>query len=64
MAAVGATSDSATVGSRKEKKNWREFVKYLHSRVDRARFLRREGSVMIVNLAALRQEMEMKAGQQ
>ena len=64
MAAVGATSDSATVGSRKERKNWRESVKYLHSRVDRARFLRREGSVMVVNLAALRQEMEMKAGQQ
>ena len=64
MAAVGATSDSAIVGSQKERKNWRESVKYLHSRVDRARFLRREGSVMVVNLAALRQEMEMKAGQQ
>ena len=64
MAAVGATSDSATIGAQKKRKNWRESMKYLHSRIDRARFWRREGSVLVVNMAALRQEMETKAGQQ
>ena len=39
-------------------------MKYLHSRIDRARFWRREGSVLVVNMVALRQEMETKAGQQ
>ena len=58
MAAVGATYCSAGVGSYKEKKNWREDVKYLHSRVDRARILRREGSVITCDLAALRQAKE------
>ena len=63
MAAVGATCDSTSAGSQKKNKNWRESVKYLHSRIDRARFWRREGSVLIVDMAALRQEMEKEAGQ-
>ena len=64
MAAVGATSDSASAGSQKKKKNWRESVKYLHSRIDRARFWRREGSVLVADVVALRKEMEKEAGQQ
>ena len=60
----GVTSCSAGVGSYKEKKNWREVAEYLHSSVDRAQFLRREGCVLICNLAALKQEVEkMNAGQ-
>ena len=47
----------------KKKKKWRESVKYLHSRIDRARFWRREGSVLIADMAALRQEMEREASQ-
>ena len=38
VATVGATCDLASARSLKENKNWRESVKYLHSRVDRARF--------------------------
>ena len=60
----GATCDSAGICSYKEKKKWREYVKYLHSRIDRARFWRREGSILIANMAALRQEMEREASQQ
>ena len=63
MATVGATCDSAGAGSLKENKNWREFVKYLHGRVDRAWFWWREGSILIVDMVALRQEMERAAGQ-
>ena len=37
--------------------------KYLHSRIDRARFWQREGSVLVVDMVALRQEMEREAGQ-
>ena len=33
-------------------------LKYLTSRADRARFWRREGSVLEIDLAALRQVME------
>ena len=33
-------------------------MKYLHSRLDRARFWRREGSVLIVDMVALRQAKE------
>ena len=57
-AAVSATCDSTSVGPGKEKKNWRETVKYLHSRLDRARILRREGSVITCDLAALTQVKE------
>ena len=56
--AAGATCDSAGVGPLKEKKKWRESVKYLHSRTDRARFWRREGSVIIIDMVALRQAKE------
>ena len=64
VAATGATCCSAGVRSCKEKKNWREAVKYLHSRIDRARILRREGSVITCDLAALRQVKENQdAGQ-
>ena len=58
MAAAGATCDSAGVGPLKEKKKWTKSVKYLHSRIDRARFCRREGSVIIVDMVALRQVKE------
>ena len=47
----------------KKNKKWRESVKYLHSRIDRARFWRREGSVLIADMVALRQAMEREAGQ-
>ena len=53
VAAAGATCDSAGIGPLKENKNWRESVKYLHSKSDRARFGRREGSVVIVDMMAL-----------
>ena len=64
MASAGATCDSASICPYKEKKKWRESVQYLHSRVDRARFWRKEGSVLIADMVALRQEMERDAGQQ
>ena len=63
VATVGATCDSTSVGSQKKNKNWRKSVKYLHSRIDRARFWRREGSVLVADMVALRQEMEREAGQ-
>ena len=64
VVSVGATCCSASTRSLKEIKNWRETVKYLH-RVDRARILRREGSILTCSLVALRQEVEkMNAGQQ
>ena len=64
MAAAGVTCDSAGICPFKENKNRRESVKYLLSRVDRARFWRREGSVLIIDMAALRQAKERNdAGQ-
>ena len=63
VASVGATCDSVGICLYKEKKKWRESVKYLHSRIDRARFWRREGSVLIADMVALRQEMEREVGQ-
>ena len=54
VAFVGATCDSAGICSYKEKKKWRESVKYLHIRIDRARFWQREGSVLIADMVALR----------
>ena len=58
MAAASDTCDSAGVRPLKEKKKWRESMKYLHNRTDRARFWRREGSVIIVDMVALRQAKE------
>ena len=64
MATDGATLCSARIGPRKEKKNeWREMLRYLHSRSDRTRFQRRVGSVIVIEKEALRHEMERKAGQ-
>ena len=63
VAAVGATRCSTGIGPYKNIKNWREAAEYLH-RVDRARILRREGSVITCSLEALRHEMERNAGQQ
>ena len=57
MAAAGATRDSAGICPYKENKNRRESVKYLLSRPDRARFWRREGSILIIDMVALGQAM-------
>ena len=57
MAAVGATPCSAAAGSNRLVKEWRESVKYLHN-VDRARIMRRRGSVLTIDMEALRQEKE------
>ena len=58
MAAAGVTRDSAGICPYKENKNRRESVKYLLSRLDRARFWRREGSILIIDMVALGQAME------
>ena len=58
MAAVGVTRDSAGICPYIENKNRRESVKYLLSRPDRARFWRREGSILIIDMVALGQVME------
>ena len=66
MASVGAALCSAGIGPGKsnKKKNVGELLQYLTSRSDRARFWRREGSVLDIDLEALRQEMEKEnAGQ-
>ena len=63
VAAAGATCDSVGIGPLKKKEKWRESVKYLHSRIDRARFWWREGSVLIADMVALRQAMERGVGQ-
>ena len=57
MSTAGATVCSTSIGSQKMIKNWREAVKHFH-RVDRARFLRRDGSVITCDWEALRQEMD------
>ena len=58
MAAADATRVSAGNCPQKNTKNRREAVKYLLSRIDRARYQRREGSVIVFDLEALRREME------
>ena len=64
MAAIGATCDSTSIGPSKEKKNWMEISEYLRNRTDRARILRREGSVIVCDLVALRQMKDkVDAGQ-
>ena len=61
MAAAGATLCSARIGPLKEKKNWREFCKYLkNNRLDRTQFWRRVGNVLVCNLEALRQEKDQR----
>ena len=55
---AGVTTCSAGVGSYKEKKIRREVAEYLQSSADKARFLRGDGSVLICNLVALKQEVE------
>ena len=62
VAFVGATCDLAGICPYKEKKKWRESIQYLHSRVDRARFWQKEGSILNADMVALRQEMERDAG--
>ena len=57
MAAAGATPCSAAGRSSRIVKEWRESVKYLHS-IDRARLIRRCGSVLTIHMAALRQVKE------
>ena len=65
MAVVDATSCSASVGSQKQKKNVREICQYLsRNRLDRTRFWRRVGDVLVCEMEALEQEMERGAGQQ
>ena len=63
MAFAGATRCSTGVGTRKVIKIWREVAEYI-PKVDRARILRREGSVTTCSLAALKYEMEKSVGQQ
>ena len=53
MVAVSATRDLTS--SRPYKKNWREVTEYLHNRSDKAGILLREGSVIVCDLAPLRQ---------
>ena len=57
MATAGATPCSATMRSSRIVNEWRESVKYLHS-IDRARLMRRCGSVLTIDMAALRQVKE------
>ena len=63
MAAVNATSCLASVRSNRIVKEWRESVKYLRS-IDRARLMRRCGSVLTVNMATLRQVKERSIADQ
>ena len=63
MATIGATTCSVGMGLHKNIKNWREAVKYLPS-VDRAKFLKRNSSVLTLDIVPLKKEMEEKnAGQ-
>ena len=57
MVADGTTRCSTGIRSRKNIKNWREASEYLH-RLGRARFLRREGSVLTCDVVALGKEVE------
>ena len=59
MAIAGATASPASIRSLKNIKSWREAVKDLPS-VDRARILRKNGSVLTLNMVALKKEMEKR----
>ena len=63
MAAAGATPCSAAARSSRIVKEWRESVKYLRS-IDRARLMRRCGSVLTISMAALRQVKEKSSADQ
>ena len=63
MAFGNATACSASAGLNKLMKEWREAVKYL-PRVDRAGLMRRCGSVLTVNMVALRQVKERRLADQ
>ena len=64
MATTGATTCPTSVRSQKDIKSWREVVKYLHNNVDRARFLRKKGTVLTLDMVALRKEMERRDASQ
>ena len=57
---AGTTSCPTSIRSQKSIKNWREVVQYLHNSVDRARFLRKSGSVLTLDMVALKKEMEKR----
>ena len=64
MAADGAALCSSRISPQKKDKNeWREMLQYLQSRLDRTRFQRRVGSVIVIDKEALKHEMEERAGQ-
>ena len=60
---ASAATCPTSVRSQKNIKSWREAVKYIPS-VDRARFLRKSGSVLTLNMVALRMEMEKRNASQ
>ena len=60
VVAVGTTSCPTSIRSQKSIKIWREAVQYLHSSVDRARFLRKSGSILTLDMVALRKELEKR----
>ena len=65
MVVAGTTSCPTSIRSHKSIKNWREVVQYLHNSVDIARFLRKSGSVLTLDMVALKKEMEKRdVGQQ
>ena len=60
MAAAGATACPVGIRSQKNIKCWRKVVKYLPS-IDRARFLRKGGSILTLNMVTLRKEIEERS---
>ena len=60
MVVVGTTSCPTSIRSQKSIKNWSEAIQYLHSSVDRARFLSKSGSILMLDMVALRKEMEKR----
>ena len=63
MAIAGVTACPVGIKSLKNIKSWKEAVKYLPS-VDRERFLRKSGSVLMLNMVVLRKEMEERNADQ
>ena len=60
MVAVGTTSCHTRIRSQKSIKHWREAVQYLHNNVDKARFLRKSGAVLTLDMVVLKKEMEKR----